>query len=211
MHTREIADSSSRQLWNAPLAQLAPNRLLPPVGRLRARDHFAPVDSEARHTADALAPRLREVGHRRVGVGALVLEHGARVVRIESGGRGGGALSLHAIGRLAALEVLLKLRLDEGVQRIIAVCLACPIGTFQAEPSAVAASQCVPCEEGTYSDTEGAASCTAAGRVGSYITLLSRDVDGIVDSVTNGGRIARCCRPSGGMAGTARRSARPIM
>ena len=53
------------------------------------------------------------------------------------------------------------------------MCDPCPIGTYRAEPGAVAEDQCLPCPTGTFAGSEGAAQCDGCPW-GSYVTLFSR-------------------------------------
>ena len=76
---------------------------------------------------------------------------------------------------------------------VIGACTPCPRGTYRAEPGAVEEAQCLPCPTGTFSSAEGAAECDECA-VGSYVTLLERDPDGI--GVGLGGEICELC-PAG--------------
>ena len=74
----------------------------------------------------------------------------------------------------------------EAVDRVfscnIGTCLPCPIGTYRAEPGAVSLEQCLPCPVGTFSGVEGAAGCDECD-IGSYVTLLTRNADGLGTSL----------------------------
>ena len=73
------------------------------------------------------------------------------------------------------------------------MCDPCPIGTYQAEPGAVAEDQCLPCPEGTFAGSEGATQCDSCAS-GSYVTLVSLEADGLGTSL--GGEACVAC-PAG--------------